>query len=277
MSRHFIYPLSTRGDFYFETRHGPGQRISPDNYWDNALAGARDAWGLSNGFRLIAPGDWVWAYFTQPVSQILGVGVAKSPVTWNTQSGRHTVEIQWDAKLTHELKRNPIPYSSYQQLVHAPAVRANDRTHKVLQSWLETNGPRAIAEARTVLFAAREVQQRLGQNEFRLRALQAYGTTCAFSGCQEPDALQAAHIVPVGSGGSHDVSNCLVLRADLHTLFDLGKIHVTADMKIAVAPEVTDSTYRRLHGKPLRPPAEGAREQLEGQLAAHRRAHGHDR
>ncbi len=273
MSTHFIYPLSSNGDYYFETKRGKELQINPENYWANALKGARDTWGLSTGFRLIGPGDWVWAYFTKPTAQILGVGVVKNPVAWNAMYGRHSIDIQWDAKLTAALKLNPIPYERYQQQVQSSAVRANSATRSVLEHWLATHGSSAITAQRAVEFAAREVRQRLGQGAFRANALRAYNNSCAFSGCQEPSVLQAAHIVPVGAGGSHDLSNALLLRADLHNLFDLGQITVSADLRIVVHPEVADPTYRRLHGKSLHLPTGITRAALKKGLASHRRTH----
>lgn len=274
MSTHFIYPLSSNGDYYFEAKRGKLVQINPENYWANALKGARDTWGLSTGFRLIGPGDWVWAYFTNPTSQILGVGVVKNPVAWNARYGRHSIDIQWDAKLTAALKADPIPYSSYQQQVQSSAVRANSTTQSVLERWLATRSSSAVTAHRAVEFASREVRQRLGQGGFRSNALRAYNNTCAFSGCQEASVLQAAHIIPVGAGGSHDLSNSLLLRADLHNLFDLGQITVSAELTIAVDPNVTDRAYRRLDGKSLHLPTGIPRAALKKGFASHRRVHG---
>ena len=75
--QHFIYPLSHAGGYVFEG----GRQITPDNYWASSLVGKTDEWGMSTGYRLIEPGDWVWAYFSQPIAQILGVGRVVKPVT----------------------------------------------------------------------------------------------------------------------------------------------------------------------------------------------------
>jgi hypothetical protein len=52
--------------------------------------------------------------------------------------------------------------------------------------------------------------------------LRAYGGKCAISGCSEAGVLQAAQILAVRKGGGHALHNGLLLRADLHNLFDLG-------------------------------------------------------
>lgn len=68
--------------------------------------------------------------------------------------------------------------------------------------------------------ALREVAERPGQGEFRRRLLKAYGGRCALTGADRPAALQAAHIRPVKDHGTDAVSNGLLLRADVHALFD---------------------------------------------------------
>ena len=154
--QHFIYPLSHAGGYVFEG----GRQITPDNYWASSLVGKTDEWGMSTGYRLIEPGDWVWAYFSQPIAQILGVGRVVKPVTWHARWGRYSVHIRWDRALTSALKKKPIDYAEYQQQVQGAAVRANKSTVQVLEGWLLDHGSRWVSEARAVKFAQREVLQR---------------------------------------------------------------------------------------------------------------------
>lgn len=72
---------------------------------------------------------------------------------------------------------------------------------------------------------AREIAIRRGQAGFRNQLLEAYGC-CAMSGCTVASALEAAHIMPYQGPGTNHPSNGLLLRADLHTLFDLGLLSV---------------------------------------------------
>jgi len=67
---------------------------------------------------------------------------------------------------------------------------------------------------------------RAGQQEFRQRLLDAYGRRCAVSNCAVEEALEAARIIPdtvVGDAGM-DPRNGILLRADIHRLFDCGLI-----------------------------------------------------
>lgn len=75
----------------------------------------------------------------------------------------------------------------------------------------------------------RMIAARRGQKKFRNSLLKAYKNTCAITGCQFQEILEAAHIVPYSESGEalSIVCNGILLRADLHTLYDLNllKLH----------------------------------------------------
>lgn len=102
-----------------------------------------------------------------------------------------------------------------------------------------------------------EVARRQGQREFRKNLIKAYGGSCAISDCSVLDVLQAAHIRPYTGPHRNVVTNGLLLRADIHTLFDLRLITVDPDtMRVRVAMQLQDSPYGELHNKPLTLPAD---------------------
>lgn len=72
----------------------------------------------------------------------------------------------------------------------------------------------------------RAIKERRGQDEFRQRLISIYGGRCVISGCGVVEALEAAHIVPHSIDGGYGNSNGLLLRADIHTLFDLHLLSV---------------------------------------------------
>jgi hypothetical protein len=72
----------------------------------------------------------------------------------------------------------------------------------------------------------RQIKARRGQQAFRDALRRRYGTRCMISGCPLLDILEAAHIKPYRGGGDHHPANGLLLRADLHTLFDLNLIGI---------------------------------------------------
>jgi len=105
----------------------------------------------------------------------------------------------------------------------------------------------------------REVVQRRGQRKFRKSLLEAYGGRCAITGCPVVPLLEAAHITPYLGPDTNAIKNGILLRADIHTLWDLGLLAVDPDTgEVWVSPEVDDPTYRMLSGQPLKHPAHTA-------------------
>lgn len=66
------------------------------------------------------------------------------------------------------------------------------------------------------------------QSEFK-RLLLNYSAVCELSGESELRALDAAHIVGVSELGEHSPKNALLLRTDLHRLFDQRLLHINAN------------------------------------------------
>lgn len=84
-------------------------------------------------------------------------------------------------------------------------------------------------------------------------------------------ALEAAHIEPYQGPHSNDMTNGLLLRADVHTLFDLGYLAVDrVTMTICLAPHLMDSAYASFAGEPVRPPAQGYARPSATALEKHR-------
>lgn len=97
---------------------------------------------------------------------------------------------------------------------------------------------------------------RQGQRPFRAALLQAYKGKCAMTGTGVLPALEAAHIRPYAESGTSSVGNGLLLRADVHTLFDVGLVAVdTSDHRILIANELVGSSYEPLGGALLRVPS----------------------
>lgn len=118
----------------------------------------------------------------------------------------------------------------------------------------------------------RAVARRRGQSKFRHQLLVAYGHRCAMTSCQIVDLLEAAHILPhrlVGEDG-HQVNNGLPLRADLHTLFDLGHVWVDAIGRIQLSATLDGSEYESLRGQALLKPQRAEHAPHPDHLAHHR-------
>ncbi|MBD2208234.1 GUN4 domain-containing protein [Calothrix sp. FACHB-1219] len=90
----------------------------------------------------------------------------------------------------------------------------------------------------------KSIAQRRGQPKFREGLQIAYDNCCAITGCDAEQALEAAHIIPYCKTEDNDISNGLLLRADIHTLFDLNLIAIEPETyKIYLARRLGDSSY----------------------------------
>ena len=105
------------------------------------------------------------------------------------------------------------------------------------------------------------VRPRLGQGAFRVLVTDIYERRCAITQERTLPALEAAHIRPYSEGGAHDASNGLLLRRDIHSLFDAGYVTVTPDLRFEVSRRIKEEFqngrhYYALHGEPIRAPQE---------------------
>jgi putative restriction endonuclease len=97
---------------------------------------------------------------------------------------------------------------------------------------------------------------RLGQGAFRVLVTDAYQRCCAITGEKTLPVLEAAHIKPYSEEGPHRVNNGLLLRSDLHKLFDLGYVTVTPDLTVEVSARLRQDwsngrDYYAFHGRML--------------------------
>lgn len=111
----------------------------------------------------------------------------------------------------------------------------------------------AVCEEDSRISALKQIKLRRGQRVFRDRMVQIYGGRCSISGCEILDVLEAAHIKPYLGEPDHHDQNGLLLRADLHTLFDLMLIAIDpATFRIHLHPSLRSSEYKIFDGAKLR-------------------------
>lgn len=97
---------------------------------------------------------------------------------------------------------------------------------------------------------------RLGQGAFRVLVTDAYSRRCSITGEKTLPVLEAAHIKPYVESGPHFISNGLLLRSDMHKLFDSGYLTITNDLKVEVSSRIKQEfqngkEYYQYHGKDL--------------------------
>lgn len=130
--------------------------------------------------------------------------------------------------------------------------------------------PAIVSESRPRYGNPVLVRPRLGQGAFRVSVTEAYERACAVTREHSLPVLEAAHIQPFAKEGPHEVCNGLLLRADLHRLFEQGYVTVTPDQHLEVSQRLkTDyengRTYYPLHGTKLWVPSTD-RERPDGEL-----------
>jgi predicted RNA-binding protein with PUA-like domain len=117
----------------------------------------------------------------------------------------------------------------------------------------EVFDPKNTEDARRRISAS--ICERRGQPVFRKKLLTIFGGRCIITDCDVEDALEAAHIIPYKGDHTNHPANGVLLRADIHTLFDLCLIAIdTKTMQLLLSPALKNSSYRNLAGKRLRLP-----------------------
>ncbi len=101
----------------------------------------------------------------------------------------------------------------------------------------------------------KEVVIRPGQRKFKSELMKAYERRCSITGCPLDILLEAAHIIPYLGAKTDHPSNGLLLRVDIHRLFDSHYLSISPETnKVKIAPILKNTHYEMLAGKPLRMP-----------------------
>ncbi|MBU2691769.1 MAG: HNH endonuclease [Candidatus Eisenbacteria bacterium] len=113
------------------------------------------------------------------------------------------------------------------------------------------------------------IRPRYGQGLFSRAVREAYGGACAVTSEHSDPVLEAAHIRPYRLGGEHRVDNGILLRRDLHRLYDHGYVTITENYTFRVGDCLRDEfkngrSYYGLNGFPILVPSmENLRPQRE--------------
>jgi putative restriction endonuclease len=137
-----------------------------------------------------------------------------------------------------QFARNIVQGKSYDMADPAVAQYFADLLQMILGVVVELDFSQPWHRPGPVLGDPRLAPYRLGQQSFKAVVLDAYHRRCAISGTHIPPVLQAAHIRPVAEGGEHRLDNGLLLRSDIHTLFDRGYLGVDSRYRLLVSPRL---------------------------------------
>lgn len=225
------------------------------------------------------PGDIILANRGQ--SHILGLGIVLEPgyaFRPNAQRHKHIVRVSWDPLMERDIPRQ----FGWLSAVHRVKPEAfdewfGDRFESA--TWLRTVAsasvnesafdPSSTEDGRRRIIAS--VVARQGQSKFRNDLIERYGGRCMVSGCEVEAALEAAHISPYRGERTNHPANGLLLRADLHTLFDLWLLSVDEEWRVLLHPSIHQSSYSDLMGRRLILPSEESNWPSRDALADHRK------
>lgn len=222
------------GSYYVFVNIGGAGRTGHDynNYWD----GDKLVWYSKNGSHIGQPiidemlsGDVPVHIFTRIKDRdpfiYEGIGIK---VSAKEDEGMVSVRVVWDLGL--EMTEDEVN-TLIGQILDSPEAPDD----KELQ----------IA---VVLRRARR-----GQARFKEKLLEVYEGQCCITGCGVRQVLEACHIEAHYLKGNNHSSNALLLRADIHDLFDLNMIAIEpGSLVVHVSPALKDTEYRAFHGTILR-------------------------
>ena len=277
--RHYLYPLNPKAkqNYYLKDDRGNSFPTSVEGFFDCFADRSSAEWGIYQGIHDLRAKDYIWVHFALPVSAIMAVGRVRDVPHFSKKLDQHAIWIDWDWKLTKRLQENPIPYSAHHQRAPVSVRVANPKTQRVIEKWMKGAPIRRTSTVlKPVKFKQVVIEQRQGQAGFRQALMIAYNYKCAVTGCDVRDTLQAAHIVPVSNSGQHHLQNGLLLRADIHNLFDRGLLTIDNQFKVHLHSSISSSlTYKALHGKKLAViPSTKEFKPSTKFLAQHRKSHG---
>jgi putative restriction endonuclease len=123
-----------------------------------------------------------------------------------------------------------------------------------LQRSLVSNQIEAVETRERYLYAIGK--KRLGQGAFRVIVTDAYSRRCAISGEKTLPVLEAVHIKPYSENGPHHIQNGVLMRSDIHKLFDKGYLTIAPDFRVEVSKRIKEDfgngrIYYQYHGQQL--------------------------
>jgi putative restriction endonuclease len=133
--------------------------------------------------------------------------------------------------------------------------QVQERLSKIV--YPSTNTDRVSEESENNRYGTGQIiYPRIGQGTFKVLVTEAYQRRCAISGEKTLPVLDAAHIKPYSKAGPHSTCNGLLLRKDLHTLFDRGYITINENLHVEVSNRIKDDygngrEYYAYHGRTL--------------------------
>jgi putative restriction endonuclease len=188
--------------------------------------------------------------------------------------GNTTRRVRLNVRMPED-QQLPAPFADYITGTRAIGSLTDYDVQAVAQR-MDAEGnfqPDSIVDARKRALAS--IAKRQGQPRFRRALLEAYAFRCPISSCDAVDVLEAAHIIGYAGPATNHVQNGLLLRADLHTLFDRGFLGIDpGKWRVVIHPSIRATVYETIHDTPFALPNNSTDWPNPGALIQHRRSAG---
>lgn len=280
------------------------QPLEEVNFWQPSAHGFNAPPGTPFFFKLKSPhnaigGFGIFARYEAATTRLAweAFGEKNGAPTFQAMSGRVTRYVRGPGRPAHRIGcimvADPLFFADADWVEQPRDWRANIvsgagydlQAGEGLRIWEQCQARAKRAVSPPLVDTAREpeparygepqlVRPRLGQGTFRVAVTGAYGGACAVSREHSLPVLEAAHIRPYGAEGSHEVANGLLLRADIHRLFDAGYVTVTPDHRFLVSRRLAQEwengkAYYAMEGREIALPAREADRPDAGLLRWH--------
>ena len=161
---------------------------------------------------------------------------------------------------------NAVGLANYGPSSSEDLVLTQDATELLKDEQISELDPAHDARVRVLA----SVVRRQGQGAFRDALLATYSDTCVISGCKVTDVLDAAHIQPYRGSHTDHVTNGILLRTDLHSLFDRGLLAINPSSRtVLVASSLDGTEYSEYQGQRIIEPQSSADRPSGAGLSAH--------
>jgi hypothetical protein len=252
--------------------------------WDDTYSRVSDGerferdWSTGNRKTLPAKSRFFFMRQGVPPTGIIGAGYTTEDVQpggkWNPESKKpaNYTTIEFDALFDAESE--PIitfdelmkihPVAGVWNVASSGSLLPEDVAAKLELAWaalLKRNGRRVAPRIDDDLADPQddrmkrlaEVWTRPKQAAFRASLCERYGSACQISGCAVMSVVQACHLRPVSLKGSDAADNGVLMRIDLHVLFDAGRLGIDPEaLTVHVCRSLKETDYAKLDGRPVR-------------------------
>lgn len=216
--------------------------------------GGINKWNVENGkleSNLEKEFDYVKCFAIHPTGRTLAIEVRNGIKIWDLINKQTVKNLDFHCLIS-------IAFSPNGKFLASGDTGAFAESGGMLKVWSVPErdtefDPQKIEDTRKKIISS--IVQRKGQKEFRQDLLNAYDSLCCVSEFHVLAVLEAAHIVPYRGSETNIVANGLLLRADIHTLFDLYLLSINPNtLKVELASQIVNSQYREFSGKSIRQP-----------------------